>query len=151
MRIDLSQPHILQVNVGRSWTAHEAALQLAFEQNCLAVLIQEPWIFPDPSQRLSKRHPAFSQFSPIEDWSIRPQVLTYIHKNHLLTAVQVPFGPAIRDLLAVSISAPHHATILLVNLYNAPTGCRDEHQVVGHLRNTSIPNLPCLLAGDFNL
>ena len=151
MRIDLSQPHVLQVNVGRSWAAHEAALQLAFEQHCLAVLIQEPWIFHDCSRRLSKHHPAYSQFSPIEDWSNRPRVLTYILKHPLLSATQVPLGPPIRDLLAVSIATDQHPTILLVNVYNAPAGCLDEHQGVDHLRHISIPHPPCLIAGDFNL
>ena len=151
MRIDLTQPHVLQVNVGRSWAAHEAALQLAFEHCCLAVLIQEPWIFSDHSRRLSKHHPAYSQFSPIEDWACRPRVLTYILKHPLLSAVQVPFGPPIQDLLAVSISTMQHSTILLVNVYNAPAGSIDGHQGVDHLQHISIPHSPCLVAGDFNL
>ena len=143
MKINLSQPHILQVNVGRSWAAHEAALQLAFEHCCLAVLIQEPWIFSDHSRRLSKHHPAYSQFSPIEDWACRPRVLTYILKHPLLSAVQVPFGPPIQDLLAVSISTMQHSTILLVNVYNAPAGSIDGHQGVDHLQHISIPHSPC--------
>ena len=78
-------------------------------------------------------------------------MLTYILKHPLLSATQVPLGPPIRDLLAVSIATDQHPTILLVNVYNAPAGCLDEHQGVDHLRHISIPHPPCLIAGDFNL
>lgn len=49
----LRQISILQVNVGRSWAAHETALQLAYEQHFHAILIQEPWVLPDRSHCLS--------------------------------------------------------------------------------------------------
>lgn len=117
MRGRLKQLLIFQINVGRSWAAHETALQLAYEQQCQAILIQEPWVFPDPSRRLSKRHPAFSQFSPVEDWAPRPRVLTYIRKHPQLSAAQVPMGPPCRDLLAISVSSSQQS-ILLVNIYN---------------------------------
>lgn len=150
MRGSLTQLSILQINVGRSWAAHEAALQLAFEQHCHAVLIQEPWIFPDRPRRLSKHHPAYAQFSPIEDWANRPRVLTYILKNTHLSAVQIPLGTPNRDLLATSVTSPWRSA-LLINIYNAPTGSVDEHQGVESLCHTHIPSLPCLVAGDFNL
>lgn len=146
----LRQISILQVNVGRSWAAHETALQLAYEQHFHAILIQEPWVLPDRSRRLSKKHPAFSQFSPVEDWTDRPRALTYIQRSPYLSAHQVPLGPPCQDLLAVQLSTPKQA-LLLVNLYNAPTGSIREHQGLGALLSTSLPTSPCLLAGDFNL
>lgn len=102
----LSHLQILQLNVGRNWEAHETALQLAFENNCHAVLIQEPWIFTDRSRRLSKHHPSFHQLAPIEDWTERPRTLTYILKHPHLRAEIVPFGPPSRDILATQVITP---------------------------------------------
>ena len=150
MQGSLKQLSILQINVGRSWAAHETALQLAFLQHFHVVLIQEPWVFADHSRRLSKHHPAFSQLSPVEDWKDRPRVLTYIQQLPLLSAAQVPVGPPCQDLLAISISSSRQS-VLLVNIYNAPTGSIDEHQGLAALFSTTIPSLPCMLAGDFNL
>jgi len=146
----LSHLQILQLNVGRNWEAHETALQLAFENNCHAVLIQEPWIFTDRSRRLSKHHPSFQQLAPIEDWSERPRVLTYVRKHPHLRAEIVPFGPPIRDILATQIITPQR-TMLLVNVYNAPPGAVNENQGLDTLTRQTTPSHPCLLAGDFNL
>ena len=46
MRYDktLPQLRIIQVNVARSPSPHEAALQLASEQDYHVILIQEPWV-----------------------------------------------------------------------------------------------------------
>ena len=151
MKVNLSQANVLQVNVGRSWAAHEAALQLAFEQQCAAVLIQEPWTLPDRSRRLSKHHPAYAQFSPVEDWTSRPRTLTYTLKHPLLSAVQVPLGPPNRDLLAVSLSTTFSPAILLVNVYSAPFGSVDSFMGIDCLTQLTIPPLPCLVAGDFNI
>ena len=146
----LSHLQILQLNVGRNWEAHETALQLAFEHNCHAVLIQEPWIFTDRSRRLSKHHPSFHQLASIEDWSARPRVLTYIRKHPLLKSELVPFGPTTRDVLAVQITTPKKA-VLLINMYNAPQGSVDEGQGLHILMEQPIPPHPCLVAGDFNI
>ena len=146
----ISHLQILQLNVGRNWEAHETALQLAFENNCHAVLIQEPWIFTDRSRRISKHHPSFHQLAPIEDWSNRPRVLTYIQKHPHLKAELVPFGPPSRDILAVQINTPQK-TALLVNVYNAPRNAVDEGQGLESLMTQTTPSLPCLIAGDFNL
>lgn len=145
-------PHlqILQLNVGRNWEAHETALQLAFENNCHAVLIQEPWVFTDRSRRISKHHPSFHQLAPIEDWSARPRVLTYTQKHPHLKAELFPFGPPSRDILAVQINTPQKTTFL-VNIYNAPRGAVDEGQGLESLMTQTTPSLPCLVAGDLNL
>lgn len=114
------------------------------------MLIQEPWIFTDRSRRLSKHHPSFHQLAPIEDWSERPRVLTYILKHPHLKAELVPFGPTSRDILAVQITTPQKAA-LLVNVYNAPCNAVDEGCGLVSLMTQSIPAHPCLVAGDFNL
>ncbi|ODM21471.1 hypothetical protein SI65_02315 [Aspergillus cristatus] len=114
------------------------------------LLIQEPWIFTDRSHRISKHHPSFHQLAPIEDWSARPRVLTYIRKHPHLKAELVPFGPPSRDILAIQINTPQRTT-LLVNIYNAPCGAVDEGQGLESLMAQTTPSLPCLIAGDFNL
>ncbi|ODM18625.1 hypothetical protein SI65_05242 [Aspergillus cristatus] len=104
MRYDKTLPHlrVLQVNVARSPSPHGAALQLAFEQDYHAVLIQQPWISNFRERRLSKHHPAFHLFTPIEYWTHRPRTLTYICKHPQLKAELVPHGPQrCRDLTAV--------------------------------------------------
>ena len=146
----LSRLQILQLNVGRSWEAHETALQLAFENNCHAVLIQEPWIFTDRSRRLSKHHPSFHQFTSTEDWSSRPRTLTYIRKHPHLKAEPFPLNTTSRDITAVQITTPRK-TALLINMYNAPPGSVDEGQGLHNLMRQTIPSHPCLVAGDFNL
>src|SRR5699024_11781610 len=146
----LSHLQILQLNVGRNWEAHETALQLAFENNCHAVLIQEPWIFTDRSWRISKHHPSFHQLAPIEDWSNRPRVLTYIKKHPHLRTELFPLGSPSRDILAIQINTPQK-TALLVNIYNAPRNAVDEGQGLVSLMTRTISSLPCLIAGNFIL
>ena len=146
----LSHLQVLQLNVGQNWEAHETALQLAFENNCHVVLIQEPWVFSDRSRRLSKHHPSFHQFALIEDWSTRPQTLTYILKHPHLKAEPFPLDTVTRDITAIRISTSKKAA-LLINVYNAPQGSVDESQGLHDLMRQSIPSYPCLAAGDFNL
>lgn len=97
---------ILQLNVGRNWEAHEAALQIAFENNCHAILIQEPWIFADRSRRLSKHHPSYHLFAPVENWESRPRTLTYIRKLPHLKAEPTLHGQANRDVTSVQQHPP---------------------------------------------
>ena len=146
----LSHLQILQLNVGQNWEVHETVLQLAFENNCHTILIQEPWVLSDCSCQLSKHHPSFHQLTLIEDWSARPQVLTCIQKHPHLKAELVPFGPPSRDILAVQINTPQR-TAFLVNIYNTPHGAVDEGQGLESLMTQTTLSLPCLIAGDFNL
>lgn len=136
---NLHQLLILQLNVGRNWEAHEAALQLAYEHQCHAILIQEPWIFSDRSRRLSKHHPSFHQFAPVEDWTNRPRTLTYIRKHHHLKAELTPFGPTSRDILTVRISSPWRSA-LLINLYNAPHNAVEEGHGLELLMVQTVPS-----------
>ena len=153
MRYDKSIPQlqILQVNVARSPSPHEAALQLAFEQGYHIVLIQEPWISTFRARRLSKHHPAFKLFTPIEDWTHKPRTLTYTRKHPQLKAELVPYGPQpSRDLTAVQVGSGDQQ-VTLMNLYNAPPGSVDAGEGLKHLLSQSLPTRPCLVAGDFNL
>ena len=94
---------LLQVNVGRGGAAHEIALALGHERKIVVILIQEPYIFRERQRRITKRHPAYECFTSVDDWSIRPRVLTYLKKGNELNAEQArPLrqdDPAQRDLL----------------------------------------------------
>ncbi|ODM23017.1 hypothetical protein SI65_00606 [Aspergillus cristatus] len=139
------------VNVAWSPSPHEAALQLAFEQDYHVILIQEPWISTFHARRLSKHHPAFKLFTPIEDWTHKPRTLTYIRKHPQLKAEPVPYGPQPnRDLTAVQVGSGDQQ-VTLMNLYNAPPGSVDAGEGLKHLLSQTLPTRPCLVAGDFNL
>lgn len=147
----IKQLRIFQANVGRDWAAHEAALNLAYEHGHHVVLIQEPWVFRDPTRRLSKHNPAFRQLTPIEDWTKRPRTLSYVRKHPLIRAEPLSYGPQPdRDLIAIRISSKDQA-ICILNLYNAPPGSVDAVLGLQHLISQELPPGPCLLAGDFNL
>ena len=72
---------ILQANVGRAATSHEIALSLAANSLIDIILIQEPYIFTDLSQRITKSHPLYESFIPIDDWEIRPRAISYVCKG----------------------------------------------------------------------
>jgi hypothetical protein len=58
----------MQVNVNKGSSNHEIALNLAFLNQIDILLIQEPYIFKqDLSRRITKRHPSYEAFSPMDD------------------------------------------------------------------------------------
>lgn len=149
--------NILSVNLGRSSTAHEIALNIAFDLKVDVLLIQEPYIFRDISRRISKKHPAFECFSPTDHWSVRPRVLTYTRKDIDCTFSQerptslkdVGRG----DLLLLSLQPSRGSRLLVVNVYNAPPGSTNPGAGVDHLLSLTrkFTNINVLIAGDFNL
>lgn len=148
---------LLQINVGKGGTNHESALTRAFEEKIDILLIQEPYLFSDLQRRITKRHPSYECFSPTDDWSIRPRVLTYLRKGVGLQAEQLrPLSSnniASGDLLFLSLKSASLQSILITNVYNAPIGALNEGAAIKAL--LSLPNnffpLHSLLAGDFNL
>lgn len=147
----LSQLRIFQANVGKGWEAHEAALNLAYEHDYHIVLIQEPWVFRDRARRLSKHHPAFRQFTPVEDWEKRPRTLSYVRKHPSLRAELLPYASQPnRDLIALRV-ASGGLSVTFLNIYNAPPGSTDPGAGLHYLMSHIIPEGPCLLAGDLNL
>lgn len=107
----------------------------------------------DLERQLSKKHPSFSIFAPLDIWATRPRVLTYVLKAPFLKAHQIRGSwPPSGDLLALEISllgTPLH----LVNVYNAPSGC-EGHGRAAHLlieRGSFCSTMPTILGGDFNM
>jgi ribonuclease HI len=142
----------MQANVGKGGAAHDAALNLAFENKVDVVLIQEPCV-GNLARRITKWHPGFKSLTPVENWEqALPRVLTYIRKDPQLQAVPVPgsWEPN-GDILAAQVVA-WGQRLLLINIYNAPRGSVDPGRGLQSLLSFApLAGVPALIAGDFNL
>jgi exonuclease III len=140
---------VIQVNVGRGSASHDIALTFAHNHLFDIVLIQEPWIHQDKLHRISKKHPAYHCFSPVEDWTNKPRVLTYVRKDPQLhtTQLQDNSEPS-RDVLMVQLIA-WGQQLLLINIYNAPPGSKDPGLGVQKILSQEFPQQAVLVAGDF--
>lgn len=131
---------ILQVNVGRGGAANDLALLYAFEKECDLVLIQEPWIRKDLDRRISKKYIGFEAYAPEDQWSDRPQVLTYVKRN--LQSIQVEkrqeFLVCSLDSLVIKLKSPKVSLFYMVNLYNGPRGCLREEEAVSAICNSDL-------------
>src|ERR1700733_3382895 len=141
---------LLQINVGKGGPSHDIALQLAYKDDYDIILIQEPWIYSDRTRRLTKKHQAYTCYSPTEDWTNRPRVLTYVKKSPFLRAYTLlgSWGLS-RDLLLVQLIVGS-LTLQILNVYNAPVGSVDEGEGLGKLLQWT-PPLRSFIGGDFNL
>jgi hypothetical protein len=150
---------LLQINVGRVPAPHEIALSHASSEEIDVLLVQEPYVYKDLSRRITKRHPAYECFTPLDDWtSGRPRVLTYVRKRAGLRTTQVrPLtsdSTALPDLLFLHIAARAGPALLVINVYNAPTGSKIRPGEAARALVQLPPALlaqPTLIAGDLNL
>ncbi|RKL19988.1 hypothetical protein BFJ72_g15127 [Fusarium proliferatum] len=133
---------IFQANVGKIPPAHDCALALADSERYDIVLLQEPWTAHTDSRSLTKTHPAYDTFTPVEMWDnndTRPRVMTYVRRDPKLLADQIrPFQT--RDILWLMING-----MTIVNFYRQ----NDEHDALEILLQWPVPGR-CLVAGDFN-
>ncbi|KAJ6438033.1 ABC transporter [Purpureocillium lavendulum] len=133
---------IFQANVGKIPPAHDCALALADAEQYDVVLLQEPWTEAKYGRCLTKTHPAYDTFSPVDSWTnntTRPRVMTYVRRRPGLTADQR--RPATtRDILWLTIN-----NTTIVNCYRQP----DFDAALDILLAWSPPSR-CLVAGDFN-
>ncbi|KAG7404171.1 hypothetical protein Forpe1208_v015675 [Fusarium oxysporum f. sp. rapae] len=97
---------IFQANVGKIPPAHDCALALADSERYDIVLLQEPWTAHTDTRSLTKTHPAYDTFTPVETWGgndTRPRVMTYVRRDPRLLADQIrPFQT--RDILWLTIN-----------------------------------------------
>jgi hypothetical protein len=149
---------LLQINVGRGASAHEIALEQAFTEKIDVLLVQEPYVFTDLSRRITKRHPSYECFTPIDSWTPRrPRVLTYVRKGAGLRTSQTrPLpedSPALPDILFLTITSLSGSSLLVVNIYNAPPGSIGASEATRALTllPTSLFLQPSFVAGDLNL
>ncbi|KAF4334267.1 reverse transcriptase, partial [Fusarium beomiforme] len=142
-RKDNKKPlRIFQANVGKIPPAHDCALALADSERYDIVLLQEPWTAHTDTRSLTKTHPAYDTFTPVETWDgndTRPRVMTYVRRDPRLLADQIrPFQT--RDILWLTING-----MTIVNFYRQ----NDESDALNILIRWPVPER-CLIAGDFN-
>ena len=101
---------VFKANVHRDGSSHDAALHLAAESQCQAVLVQEPLI----KYMATKTRPAFQLFLPSNRWDSTPKVLTYVHKDVPAAAI----GP--RATSNIIITRLVDSGITLVNVCRPP-------------------------------
>lgn len=137
---------ILSVNVGRSSTAQLIALQNALDARIDFLLIQEPHISSDTGRRITCKHPSFECYSPVDDWSIRPRVITYAKRNtNIIHYQERPISSTeqgIGDILCLSVKAPNNPRLLIINAYNAPPGSTNPGAGVSRLISIADVSLP---------
>ncbi len=138
---------ILQVNVGKRYDCHKAALETAFQARADVVLIQEP--AATPRIQRTQTHPAFRIFIPQDTWQDRPRTMTYVRKDNNLTVSQPSFNLS-SDLLHITISGPGFPPLHIWNVYNAPARSDRPREGLSHLLQQRTPR-NALVAGDFNL
>ncbi|KAJ3455314.1 hypothetical protein MRS44_013914 [Fusarium solani] len=133
---------IFQANVGKIPPAHDCALALADSERYDVVLLQEPWTAFTSSQCITKTHPAYDTFAPVDTWNsndTRPRVMTYVRRDPRLLADQIrPFQT--RDTLWLRVNE-----VTMVNFYRQS----DEKDALNNLLRWPVPER-CLVAGDFN-
>ncbi|KAJ3453540.1 hypothetical protein MRS44_017787 [Fusarium solani] len=131
-----------EANVGKIPPAHDCALALADSERYDVVLLQEPWTAFTSSQCITKTHPAYDTFAPVDTWNsndTRPRVMTYVRRDPRLLADQIrPFQT--RDTLWLRVNE-----VTMVNFYRQS----DEKDALNNLLRWPVPER-CLVAGDFN-
>lgn len=144
--------NILSLNVVKGSTNHEIALNEAHLSLIDIILIQDLYISNDRSRRITKKHPNYEVFSPIDDWtSIRPRVITYVRKNLGIRAEQV--RPNLSgDLLHLRLVLHDGHPLNIYNNYNPPSS-NEANNPLELLYDSTMDsfNGSCLLKGDFNL
>src|SRR5271165_4938582 len=80
---------IMQANVGRGATSHEIALSLANSSSVDIILIQEPYIFSDCTRKISKAHLMYKSFTPLDNWTTRLRIMSYVRKSAGLQVAQL--------------------------------------------------------------
>ncbi|KAM6508463.1 hypothetical protein FALCPG4_19002 [Fusarium falciforme] len=133
---------IFQANVGKIPPAHDCALALADSERYDIVLLQEPWTASTSLQCITKTHPAYDTFAPVDTWNsndTRPRVMTYVRRDPRLLADQTrPIQS--RDILWLRVN-----DMTIVNFYRQ----NDEKDALNDLLQWPVPER-CLVAGDFN-
>ena len=138
---------IFQINVAKCGPAHDAALVLASQSGVDLILIQEPWVFTNISQKKTKTQPSYLAFAPLADWTSRPRAMTYTRKGCGLSPFQASIHS--RNLLRVCVQRKAKPMIDCWNIYNAPIGSLDTGEGLRLLLTLS--ETPEILAKDFNI
>lgn len=128
--------------MGKIPPAHDCALALADSERFDVVLFQELWTTAQGDRCLTKTHPAYDTFSPVDSWEnngTRPRDMTYVRRRPGLMVDQRR-PAATRDILWLVVN-----DITLVNVYRQPL----YDAALEILLQWPAPDR-CLVAGDFN-
>ena len=93
----------------------------------------------------------YESFTPLDDWTTRPRVMSYVRKGAGLQADQLR-PTTTRDLIFLQLQARNAPLITIINAYNAlPSSTDPGATIIALLR--LLPSLlsSAFLAGDFNL
>lgn len=136
---------ICWANTTHTASCHTTILQLAFEEDCEVICIQEPYTHPGTR---TSNHPAYACFAPVDSWENtdpeqreleRPRVMTYVRKGTGIHAQQHRSVHS-RDLLWVSVNG-----FPILNAYRQPI----TDTVIEYVISLT-PPANCLIGGDFN-
>ena len=123
---------LLQINVGKGATSHEIALSLANDSLIDIILIQEPYIFTDRKWKVTKSHPMYESFTPLDNWNTHPRVMSYVRKGAGLNTTQL--WPCFsRDLIFLQIQTCDLLPLNIINVYNTLVGGTDAGTAIASL------------------
>ena len=93
----------------------------------------------------------YESFTPLDDWTTRPRVMSYVRRGSGLHANQLQ-PVTTQDLIFLQIQACNALRITIINVYNAPLRSTNLGEAINALVKLLL-NLLILtfLAGDFNL
>jgi len=142
----------LQINLNRSATATESALNLAIELEISLIAVQEPWVYPDPDNNyLNTRsviYQGYIQLLP-NHGILRPRTMFYIARSISQFINISEDSPDDPDCLIIDIN--QGSKIQIINLYN-----KDDlnSQAIKTLNRGLLPNplyKDSIVLGDLNI
>lgn len=123
------------------------------------LLIQEPYIFGDQTFRITCIYSTYKSFTPVDDWSSQPRVLTYTNKNTGHSVVHILSEPlpvqVANYIIFLKVKAPDNnfITIIYTCRQNAPPKSVNSSSapnfIFFYIRSFYYKNY--ILVGDFNL
>src|SRR5271165_5634653 len=93
----------------------------------------------------------YKSFTPLDDWTTCPRVMSYVRRGSGLYANQLR-PVTTRDLIFLQIQACNAPRITIINAYNAPLGSTNLGEAINALVKLLLNLLTStFLASDFNL
>jgi len=143
---------VLQINLNRSQSATESALQVAIELKVDLIIVQEPWIYtPDSTDYNSCRsvlHQGFTQILPRNN-KLRPRTLAYISREFKPLVCLAASSPLDPDMLVIDIIEGNHK-IQLLNIYNEADQQGNNTSTLTRCLYNQQVYASSILLGDFN-
>jgi hypothetical protein len=98
------------------------------------LLVQEPRLFSERDRRITKKHPSFECFSPVDTFENTPRVMTYVRRGVGLRATQERLLPqedeAANDLLFLTVRTSTNQVLTTTTI--APLVCKIQLYLVQH-------------------